>query len=154
MSANFITAIVFSVLASLATWAFEENKHAAELAELQLDQANAISQAAEQARTNELAITKTYQGALNAARTRETALRRDVDSARSESDSLRAQSADAARKLASAAPAAVLEYAVAVNELLGQCQREYQGLAGKADGHASDARTLIDAWPAYEASSK
>lgn len=154
MSSNFITAIVFSLLAGLATWAYEENKHAADVAELQLNQVTAVSQAAEQARTNELAITKTYQGALNAARTRETTLRRDLDSARAESDSLRAQSADAARRLASAAPAAVLEYALAANDVLDHCQREYQELAGKADGHASDARTLIEAWPSYSSAAK
>lgn len=32
-------------------------------------------------------------------------------------------------------------------ELLGDCADRYRGVAEKADRHASDARTLIEAWP-------
>lgn len=32
-------------------------------------------------------------------------------------------------------------------ELLGYCEREYRSMAGKAQGHASDAKALIEAWP-------
>jgi Skp family chaperone for outer membrane proteins len=92
-------------------------------------------------------IADKYQGALNEARTREISLRRDRDAARSESDRLRDQAADAARRLAQASPAAVLEYASTVNELFAECVRSYQDVAAAATGHASDVRTLIEAWP-------
>lgn len=32
-------------------------------------------------------------------------------------------------------------------ELLGACEREYRSMAAKAQGHAGDAKTLIDSWP-------
>lgn len=147
MSTDLITFILGAVLAGLGVYEFEGSRHAAELAEIRLNAATAEADAKEKALTEERAITNRYEGALNAAKTREAALRRDADGARAESDGLRAQSADAARRLAQAPGPAVLEYALAVNQLFGQCQREYQDLAGKADGHASDARTLIEAWP-------
>ncbi|MDD0837935.1 hypothetical protein PSQ40_05055 [Curvibacter sp. HBC61] len=147
MSTNLIAFIVGAVLAGLGSWTFQDTRRAAEVSEIRLAQATAEADAREKALAEERAITTRYEGALNAARTREAALRRDVDSARAESDRLRDQNADAARRLASAPAGAVLEYALAVNQLFDQCQREYQGLAAKADGHASDVLTLIEAWP-------
>ena len=32
-------------------------------------------------------------------------------------------------------------------ELLGRCEREYRDMAGKAQGHATDVRALVDSWP-------
>ena len=111
--------------------------------------AQAYSKALEDLRTKQDTINTAYQGALNDARTRETSARNDAAAARVESDGLRAQSMSAARRLADAAtPAAtVREYAVAVNELFDNCQRDYQSMADKAAGHANDVRTLLAAWP-------
>ena len=95
------------------------------------------------------AITKTYQGALNAARTRETLLRTEVDHLRLVSDGLRNQNADAARRLAAAPPRAVLEYATALGAVFEDCRAAYGDMAEKATGHASDAQTLIEAWPVW-----
>ena len=39
------------------------------------------------------------------------------------------------------------EHARAASELLAECGRSYQDLAGKADGHAADAVMLRRAWP-------
>ena len=72
---------------------------------------------------------------------------RRARAARAESDSLRAQLSDAARRIADAPPATVAEYATTVGELLAVCSRERTLFAEKADGHASDVRTLIEAWP-------
>lgn len=99
-------------------------------------------------RTQELITTK-YQGAINAAIQQADVSRRDAAAARSESDGLREQALFAARRLADAAtpPAAVTEYAVTVNELFDNCQRDYQSMAEKAAGHAADVRTILAAWP-------
>lgn len=142
-----IVALVSAVLsASAATWV-QGNAYKARIATLQAQHATAQAKAEADARATQLTIDTTYQEALNAARTRETSLRRERDAARTESDGLREQSADAARRLAAAAPAAVLEYATAVNELFADCGRSYQELAGTADGHAADVGALIGAWP-------
>ncbi|QNP60534.1 hypothetical protein [Paenacidovorax monticola] len=98
-------------------------------------------------RADERAINKTYVEALNEARTRSIALGRDRDAARAESDGLRSQLSDAARRIADAPPAAVVEYAATVNQLFAECSRSYQGMAEKADGHAADVRALGGAWP-------
>lgn len=111
--------------------------------------AEAYGKALEELRTKQAAINTTYQGALNDARARETSARNDAAAARSESDGLREQTLYAARRLAdvSTPASAVIEYATTVNELFDNCQRDYQELAGKADGHAADVRAITGAWP-------
>lgn len=147
MNLTLIACAISAALAAAGTWALEDARHRAELGEIRLEQSTAALHAQTQARAAEQSITSKYQEALNAAQTRTAQLRTDADSARAESDRLREQAASAARKLAQAPGLAVLEYALAVNQLFDNCQREYQGLAAVADGHASDVRTLIDAWP-------
>lgn len=154
MTFTILTHAAVAAVAALAAWTYQGAQIDAAVAagdakvtriEAQAaeDQAEAVSKA----RTEEQAIAKNYQEALNAARTREAALQRDIASARAESDGLREQNADAARRIASAPPAALREYATTVGELLTQCGRSHQELAAKADGHAADVRTLLDAWP-------
>ena len=147
MNLTLITHAIAALTAAGAVWVFQDARWAADVADIRLSQANEQSAAVGRARAEERAINKTYQEALNAARTRETSLRRDIDAARTESDSLREQLSYAARLIADAPPAAVAEYATTVGELLADCSRSYQELAGKADGHAADVRTLTEAWP-------
>ena len=147
MNLTLITHIAAAVIAALAAWVFQDARMDAAVAEVRLEQSNERLGAVSQARADERAINKTYQEALNDARIREAALRRDLAAADSESDGLRAQLSDAARRLADAPPATVLEYATTVNQLFADCSRGYQELAGKADGHATDVRTLREAWP-------
>lgn len=154
MNLTLITHMAVGLAAAVGMWVFQDARMDAAVTNVRSEMSDAKAKAAveqtravKEARAEEQALTKTYQEALNAARTRETALRRNLDSARAESDGLRNQAADAARLLAAAPPAAVLEYATTVNGLFADCGRSYQELAGKADGHASDVRTLIEAWP-------
>ena len=147
MNLTLITHAIAALTAAGAVWIFQDARWAADVADIRLNRANEQSAAVGKARAEERAINKTYQEALNAARTRETSLRRDIDAARAESDSLREQLSYAARRIADAPPAAVAEYATTVSELLADCSRSYQELAGKADGHAADVRTLTEAWP-------
>ena len=153
MSITLTTSFVAAIVAAAAAWAFQDARYNAELAEQALTHKTAELDAVSRVRSDERAITKTYQEALNAARIRENTLRRDVAAAGAQSDGLREQAAEAARRLAAAPPAAVLEYATAVNQLFADCSRSYQELAGKADGHAADVRTLIEAWPRNSLSS-
>ena len=44
-------------------------------------------------------------------------------------------------------PFAVLATADTLAALLDQCQTDYRAMAEVADGHANDARTLMEAWP-------
>lgn len=153
MPLTLITHLLAAFVAAAGAWVFQGARMDAAVAEVRLEQTNERLRAVSQARADERAITKTYQEALNAARTREVSLRRERDAARTESDRLREQSLDAARRLADAPPAAVREYAATVGELFADCGRSYQELASTADGHAADVRTLIEAWPRNSLSS-
>ena len=141
------THLAAAVIAALATWFFQDNRYTAELAELRLEHANAVSEATSTLRVEQHAITTKYQGALNAATERETISRRHLDAAARESDGLREQLSGTARRIAAAPPAAVAEYATTVSGLFADCSRSYQELAGQADGHANDVRKHRDAWP-------
>ena len=141
------THLAAAVIAALAVWFFQANHYEAELLELRLQHADAAILAAAQERIKQQAVTTKYEGALNAARTREDVLRRDARAARTESDSLRTQLSDAARRIADAPPAAVAEYATTVGDLYGECEAELTETAAAATGHASDVVLLSESWP-------
>lgn len=120
--------------------------------QLQLDayqgqQAQAALQAAIKAgeRTRELQRQK--DEAIHAATLRAQENARAAAAARTELGGLRDQLAAAQRRLPDAPRAAADQYTAAVSELFDQCAASYSGLAEKADGHASDVRTLMGAWP-------
>lgn len=74
-------------------------------------------------------------------------LRLAVDSARNELDGLRSTTAEANRRAVTASEAALREYTTTINSVFDQCTREYLRMAEKAQGHADDVRTLIEAAP-------
>ena len=147
MNLSLITHLVVAVAAAAGVWVFQDARMDAAVADVRLEQTNERMAAVTQARAEERAITKTYQGALNAARDRETLLRAELDRLHRVSDELRDQNADGARRLAAAPPAAVLEYATALGAVFEDCRAAYGGMVEKADGHASDVRTHREAWP-------
>ncbi len=154
MRVRAITHLAAAGLAAVLAWQFQGARLGADLAEARADAlgeklAVSTAQRAADARVRrvEQAINTKYQGALNAARDREAQLRRDLDQLRTVSDGLREQSADAARRLASAPPAAVLEYATALGVVFEDCRAAYGDMAAAAAGHAADVQTLGAAWP-------
>lgn len=147
MNLTLITHLVVALAAAAGAWVFQEARMDAAVADVRLEQSNERLGAVTQARADERAITKTFQGALNAARTREALLRTELDNLHRASDELRDQNADGARRLAAAPPAAVLEYALALGAVFEDCRAAYAGMVEKAEGHASDVRTLREAWP-------
>ena len=143
-----------AAMAAVLVWQFQGARMGAELAEAQLETttqqlATSTAQRAADARVRsaEQAMNAKYQGALNAARDREALLRHDLDQLRTVTDGLREQSADAARRLASAPPAAVIEYATALGVVFEDCRAAYGDMAAAAAGHAADVETLGAAWP-------
>ena len=154
MSVRAITHLAAAGLAAFLAWSYQGARLGADLAEARaaaVGEKLAVSTAQRAAdarvRRAEQSINTNYQEALNAARTREALLRRDLDQLRTVSDSLREQSTDAARRLASAPPAAVLAYATAVNAVYEDCRAAYGDMAAKAAGHAADVQLMKSAWP-------
>lgn len=158
MNLTLITHLAAAVVAAAAAWAFQGARMDAAVADVRLEMSAANVkatseklQAVKEARADERAINKTYVEALNAARTREALLRTEIDHLRLVSDGLRDQNATAARLLAAAPPAAVLEYATALGAVFEDCRAAYGGMVEKADGHAGDVRAHREAWPVMSA---
>lgn len=161
MSLSAVTHLAAAGAAALAVWIFQDARLAADLAEAnlaattyQLDVSQAQRAADARVALVGQQISSTYQGALNAAIDREALLRTELDHMRTVSDGLRDQAADAARRLATAPPAAVLEHALALNAVFDDCRAAYGDLAAKATGHASDVVTHRDGWPVITTATK
>jgi hypothetical protein len=84
--------------------------------------------------------------AQNKAVERERVLRRDADLLRGAVVSLSVSSSEALRA-AQADHTTCIDRTVAFADVLQQCSGRYEAVVEKADRHASDVRTLIDAWP-------
>ena len=156
MSLATITHGAVAILAGLLVWFFQEARLGADLADERLQAGQFREQVTSERSAADKRVAKAsasaaekYQGALNAARDREALLRRDRDQLLAVADGLREQSADAGRRLASAPPAAVLEYATALGVVFEDCRAAYGDMAAKAAGHASDVVTAHDAWPNF-----
>ena len=91
-------------------------------------------------------IADQYMEALNNARTRENEIRLAADGARSELDRLRITIKKRSAAV-TASPDSTVDYSIASADVFGECAAELTALAGKADGHVSDLRTMIEAWP-------
>jgi hypothetical protein len=124
----------------------EVEKHATKIAQLETGIAQSSRLAAERLARNE---TQAREAEKSAA-VRVAALRRDSDRASSELERLRVTLADYTRPRLTASPASIapgLDHTDPLPELFLDCSRRYIDMAEKADGHANDAKTLMDAWP-------
>ena len=140
-------AIIAASLAGWAGWSVQGWRLGEQIAALKTAQAEAVNTAMREARAQE---SKRYQGvqdAQAAAQARAQAARRDADAARTELDRLRGTISIALGGVPGESAAACAVRADAGGELLAQCAAAYSELAAVADRHASDARTLIEAWP-------
>lgn len=125
----------------------EVEKHATRIAELK----NGISTANEQAALAGAAVEKRVREATVSAQARERALVADRAGVLDELNGLRATVARAQAGFGLRANANSLapnlEYADPFPELFISCTERYIDMAAKADGHASDALMLLQAWP-------
>ena len=141
------TGAIAGVLAFGAGWQIQSWKYGEKIEAMKLATSNEVIEALRRNKVLTETITTKYQEALNESRAREVILRRNVAVAIRESDGLREQASEAARRIAEAPPASIAEYATTVSGLFADCSRDYQEMAGKASGHAADVRTLVEAWP-------
>ena len=140
-------AIIAASLAGWAGWSVQGWRMGEQIAALKTAQAEAVNTATREARAQESKRFQGVQDAQAAAQTRAVAARRDADAARTELDRLRNSVAAARGGVPGESAAACAQRADAAGDVLGQCAAAYSELAAIADRHASDARTLIEAWP-------
>lgn len=140
-------AIVAASLAAVSAWKVQDWRYGKQIETQKRVYAEAEVAAVNKARNEERILRQGVENALRESRKREIAQAATARSALAERDRLRAQ-LDADRvQLPSASCGSVRQYASTLSGLFDQCVGEYQGLAAKATGHASDTRTLIEAWP-------
>ena len=140
-------AILAAVVAFAGGWKVQGWRLGEQIAQIKAAQLEAVNTAAREARAQESKRFQGVQDAQAAAQTRAVAARRDADAARSELDRLRGTLSIARGGVPGESAAACAQRADAAGDVLGQCAAAYSELAAIADRHASDARTLIEAWP-------
>lgn len=125
----------------------EVEKHATRVAELHMGIEAAHAAAAQQG----LVMERAKNEAVAAGQVRERSLRADAARIRTELDGLRLAVARTQAGFGLRADtntlAPGLEYTDPFPELFLSCSQRYSELAEKADGHASDALMLLQAWP-------
>ena len=114
---------------------------------LRREHAESLTRATAGALHTTLAWQKEKDDAIDRAQQRAKSQAASAAAARSERNSLRDTLAAASLRLPDATPSACTEYATAASGLLDQCAAAYQELAAVADGHVSDVRLMLEAWP-------
>lgn len=149
MSTKLNTALASLALAfSFVTgWWANAQRAEARISLLQKEHAEQTMRAGASALASYSRMEKIKDEAIKSAQARATALQADAGAATAAVDGLRKQLAGVPTRIAAASRAAVDEYAAAAGELLSACTAEYRTVAAASDGHANDARLMLEAWP-------
>lgn len=134
--------VAFGGAWNIQKWRYEE-KISSMKAEYAVAQANAVAKARQESES----LQAKKDEALNAATKRANQNAAAAADAKSLVDGLRIQLETASRELSSYPERTQFEYYRTQSELFQQCARRLAELAEKADGHASDAVMLQQAWP-------
>jgi hypothetical protein len=140
-------ALLGASIAAVGAWQVQSWRYTGQINQIRAAQAEAVNTATREARAQESARFKGVQDAQAAAQTRAQVARRDADRARSELDRMRDTINASRGGVPGESPAACAVRADAGADVLAQCAAAYLSMAGIADRHANDARTLIEAWP-------
>ena len=140
-------ALLGASIAAVGAYKVQDWRYTGQINQIRAAQAEAVNTATREARAQESARFKGVQDAQAAAQTRAQVARRDADRARSELDRMRDTLSATRGGVPGESTAACTQRADAAADVLSQCATAYLDLAAIADRHASDARTLIEAWP-------
>ncbi len=140
-------ALLGASIAAVGAYKVQDWRYTGQINQIKAAQAEDVNTATREARAQESARFKGVQDAQAAAQTRAQVARRDADRARSELDRMRDTLSATRGGVPGESTAACTQRADAAADVLAQCGAAYQDLAAIADRHASDARTLIEAWP-------
>ena len=140
-------ALLGASIAAVGAYKVQDWRYTGQINQMKAAQQQAVADATREARAQESARFKGVQDAQAAAQTRAQVARRDADRARSELDRMRDTLSATRGSVPGESTAACTQRADAAADVLAQCGAAYQDLAAIADRHASDARTLVEAWP-------
>ena len=122
----------------------------AQIAEIEAANSAAVAAATAQAMEQTTEMQRKKDDALRLAAKRAQENAAAATAARAERDGLRNQINTATSALPTATCASSRDYAATAAALFDQCAAALEELATKADGHATDSRTLTNAWPSIE----
>ena len=140
-------ALLGASIAAVGAWQVQNWRYGEQMAEIRHDQAVASKEAEKFARQAETQRRSDVDEAIRNSTVRAIAARRDADAARSELDRMRDTLSATRGGVPGESTAACAVRADAGADVLAQCAAAYLSMAGIADRHANDARTLIEAWP-------
>ena len=147
-------ALLAAAVAAAGAWAAQSWRMDAQvqagktaLETLRREHAESLTRATAGALNATLKWQKVKDDAIDRAQQRAKAQAHSADIARRERDSLRNTIATASLRLPDATHAACAEYAATAGGLLDQCAAQHQELAQSCDGHVSDVRLMMEAWP-------
>ena len=140
-------ALLGAALAAGGAWQVQSWRYTGQINQMKAAQQEAVATATREARAAESKRFQGVQDAQAAAHARAIAARRDADAARSELDRLRGAITVTRGGVPGESATACAVRAATAGDLLAECAAAHAELARAADGHASDARTLIEAWP-------
>lgn len=142
-----IAAAVAGALAFGAGWKVQAWRYDAQIAGIQSQHAQALSDANQKALDDTIKMQRTKDEAIKAAEQRAKTQAANAAVLRSERDGLRAQLATTTVQLPVASCTSVREYGATLTGLLDQCAGAFEAMAREASGHAADSRLMQEAWP-------
>jgi hypothetical protein len=146
MSPTLIIALVSAIVSGIAGFGLAWQLQTGNIAKLELEQTNERITIQRTARATAERLTGAVIQAQNAAASRVAVLRRESDAVRVSADGLRDDLATV-RGAAELSIDACNRHSATVSQLLVESAELNRELAQACDGHASDVRTLTEAWP-------
>ena len=154
MKTHSAAALLAAAVAATGAWAVQSWRIQGQvqagktaLESLKREHAESLTRATAGALNTTLKWQKEKDDAIDRAQQRAKSQAANAAAARTERDSLRNTIAAASLRLPDATPSACIEYGAAASGLLDQCATAHQELARQCDGHASDVRLMMQAWP-------
>lgn len=147
MYARLLSYVALGAACALGAWLFQGNRYERQLSDLRTEYATAQARAVEQAHAETLRLQERKDEAERLATVRLASLARSSAAAGDALERLRRDLAARPVPEGNTPGDAPNPYTTAVSGLLLDCANKYRGLAQVADGHVSDIKTLMGAWP-------
>ena len=140
-------ALVGAAIAFGGAWKVQDWRYTTQISTLKAQHAADYAKAQQRALDETTRLQAQKDKATKDAAKRALKLEADLATARLIGDGLRDDLAASRLQLSEASRSSLNQYASTLSVVLAECVRSLESMAGKADGHAADARTLIEAWP-------
>lgn len=140
-------ALISAAIAAVGAWQVQSWRYGEQIASMKQAASEATTNAVKDAMAKTLTDQKRKDDALIESNKRAQKNAVAAANASTAVNGLRNELATARADLSKATQQARDNYAAAVETVLGQCSKELAEMGRIADGHSSDVRMMLDAWP-------